>query len=347
MDDPLDRRGVGSLPGGHGLDWSRGSRRPGGASDAQQRLVFARDVDKGLSSRPRLLDCQYLYDARGSELFEEICRQPEYYLTRTEEAILSQHAQSIADHTGPVTVMELGAGTSRKTQHLLRAYCRSGSSPRYLAVDVSPSALSKGKESIERALPGVHFSPLCCTYEEAFPLLSRLDSTLVVLLGSTVGNFGDDIFRRFFERAGEHLSVGDYFLLGVDLHKDTPTLEAAYNDAAGVTAEFTRNLFARINRELGASIDLRAVEHRAHYNERDRQIEIFARFAAAQEIYLAPLGVWHRVEADEHIQTEISRKFTLDSLRPKLERLGFATRRVSTDARNRFAVLLLERIPSS
>ncbi|MCP3983307.1 MAG: L-histidine N(alpha)-methyltransferase [bacterium] len=313
-------------------------------TESELRLQFATDVDAGLSAPARSLDCQYLYDARGSELFEEICEQPEYYPTRTEEAILSAQAERIAALTGPLTIMEFGAGTSRKTHHLLRAYRDLDASPRYLAVDVSPSALEKGRQSIERDLPAVEFFAAPSTYHDSFEVVPHLGTTMMVFLGSTIGNFSDSSFSDFFETAARHLPKGDYFLLGADLHKDTETLEAAYNDAAGVTAAFTRNLFTRLNRELGSSIDIDAVEHRAHYNAEAQQIEIYAEFVTAQEIYLAPLGIRHQVKAGECIHTEISRKFCLDPLEERLLKTGFGVKEVFTDPRSWFAVLLLERL---
>ncbi len=312
------------------------------ASEEDRLLRFAKDVDHGLSASSRFLDCRYLYDEHGSELFENICEQPEYYPTRTEESILRRHARNIAEETGQVTLVELGAGVSSKTRHLLRAYCTSEARARYVAVDVSESALEKGEQSITKELPDVEFHAVCTTYEHSFPILPHLGKTMLVFLGSTAGNFSEREFSSFFACAAAHLTRGDYLLLGIDLHKDTKTLEAAYNDAAGVSAAFTRNLFARINRELGAEIDLDAIAHRAHYNARDQQIEICAEFLSDQEIHIAPLGVRHQIAAGERIHTELSRKFSLSPLRKGLAEIGLCPVRVFTDSRDWFAVLLLE-----
>ncbi len=314
------------------------------ASEEDLLLRFAQDVDEGLSASSRFLDCKYLYDERGSELFEDICELPEYYPTRTEELILRRHAKSIADATGHVTVVELGAGVSSKTRHLLRAYCNGAGCPRYLAVDVSDSALEKGRQSIAAELPGVDFHPVCTTYEDSFPILPHLGKTMLVFLGSTIGNLREEQFSDFFGSAAANLERGDYLLLGVDLHKDTATLEAAYNDVAGVTAAFTRNLFVRINRELGADIDLDAIAHRAHYNTEDQQIEIFAEFLSDQEVHIEPLGVRHKITAGERIHTELSRKFSLSPLHEQLGEIGFSPVQAFTDPRDWFAVLLLERV---
>jgi|TARA_Y100000310_G_scaffold336467_2_gene421070 L-histidine N-alpha-methyltransferase len=305
--------------------------------------AFAADVDRGLRSRPKRLDCKYLYDQRGSELFEAICDLPEYYLTRTETQILTQVAEEIAAETGPLTLVELGAGTSRKSQLLLDAYCGVDPQPDYVAVDVSSSALDKGARTICENLPTVRFHPLCTSYQDAFSLLSKIGKTMVVFLGSTIGNFSARELDDFFQQLAVNLVPGDYFLLGVDLHKDVRTLEAAYNDSAGVTQLFTRNLFSRINRELGASVDVNQVEHVAHYNEAAFQIEIYVKFLQAQEVFIEPLGTRYKVDAGEQISTEISRKFTLDGLTSKLAAYGFTTQRVFSDPDDLFALLLLKR----
>ncbi len=311
------------------------------AGDAH--LAFATDVDRGLHCRPRRLDCKYLYDQRGSELFEAICDLPEYYLTRTETQILTKVAEEIAAETGPLTLVELGAGTSRKTQLLLDAYCAIESQPDYIAVDVSRSALDKGRRMIGETLPTLRFHPLCASYQQAMPIFSETGKTIVVFLGSTIGNFSEQEFNVFFHQVADNLTMGGYVLLGVDLHKNVETLEAAYNDSAGVTQCFTRNLFSRINRELGASIDLNQVEHLACYNEAAHQIEICVRFLESQEIFIEPLNARHRIEAGERINTEISRKFTLDGLASRLAAFGFKTRKVFSDPDNLFALLLLKR----
>jgi L-histidine N-alpha-methyltransferase len=312
---------------------------------------FARDVVRGLSSTPKTLDCKYLYDERGSELFEDICRQPEYYLTRTESKILERHAHEIAQRVGPVDILELGSGGSQKTQHILQAFTEQHDEVRYVPVDISPSALASSKEDIESALPDVTVTPVEGTYDDALRIASDLGSPtngkMVVFLGSTLGNFTSPEFDAFWSSWARQMDSGDNFLLGVDLHKDTGTLEAAYNDAAGVTADFTCNLFTRINRELGASIDVDSVEHVARYSEERRQIEIFARVTRPQQIEVPALGERVPVDAGEMIQIEISRKFELPALRNQLDTRGFSTAETFTDEQELFADLLLERSRSA
>jgi L-histidine Nalpha-methyltransferase len=305
---------------------------------------FAAAVAAGLSAEPRQIPCRYLYDQVGSALYERICMQPEYYPTRTEAAILERHAPQIAEITGPVSLLELGAGSSVKTGLLLDAYLRAGTLPNYVPVDVSDSALRLGQEEFGRAFPQVTSIGLHGCYEDALPLLKIVSPAMVLFLGSTIGNFGKTEADSFLRILSGHMADGDFFLLGLDLVKEASLLEAAYNDAAGVTAAFTRNLFARMNRELGASIDLHAVEHQARYVAERQRIEIHARFTAAQEIHLRALGKTFRIAAGERIQTEISRKFRLEDIPPRLGAFGFATREIFTDERGWFALALLQKI---
>jgi L-histidine N-alpha-methyltransferase len=306
-------------------------------------LEFARAALRGLSDTPRWLPCQYLYDARGSELFEAISRQPEYYPTRTEAGILERHARDIRDLTGPVTLIELGSGSSIKTSLLLSAYAAAGDGVRYVPVDVSKSALEGARQRIEREHPTVELDSITGRYEEAFPLLHRYSPAMVLFLGSTIGNFNNGESLAFWRRVARDLAPGDYFLLGVDLVKDPEVLNAAYNDSAGVTAEFTTNLFARMNRELDAGVDVSQLGHLARYNPDWQRMEIFTRFDAAQTVRIGPLGRTVAISAGEQVMIEISRKFVLDDLATYLDAFDLATRAVYTDDRDWFAVLLLQK----
>jgi L-histidine N-alpha-methyltransferase len=307
-------------------------------------MTFARSVAVGLSDEPKWLHCRFLYDAEGSRLFEEITEQPEYYPTRTEAAILAQHADEIREITGPRALVELGSGYSVKTEHLLSAYSRHGGKVRYVPVDVSVSALREASRSIGEHFADVQFTGINGTYASAFRVFRQLAPQMVVFLGSTIGNFNEAETTAFWKSVAGHLPVGDFLLLGVDLVKDVGVLEAAYNDTAGVTARFTRNYFARINRELGAEIDLSQIEHVAVWNaERDR-MEIFARFNSTQHIRIGPLDESFEIRPGERILIEISRKFRLPELTAELSRFGFEVRRSFTDEKEWFALLLLERI---
>jgi L-histidine N-alpha-methyltransferase len=306
------------------------------------RREFAMAVMVGLSDHPRWLPCRFLYDERGSRLFDAITETPEYYPTRTESGILAASAGKIRDRTGPVTIVELGAGNSAKTGHLLAAYATAGTPVRYVPVDVSESALRAGTESLLAANPLVRITAVNGTYDRAFPMLRELGPAMLVFLGSTVGNFNQTEAALFWTNVASHLSIGDFVLLGVDLVKDGRLIDAAYNDAAGHSAEFTRNIFHRMNRELGAGLDLGQIDHLASYNAEWQRVEIHARFRTEQVVRLEPLATSVRVRAGERIMTEISRKFVLDELEQYLTAFGFTLRRVFTDERRWFAVLLLQ-----
>lgn len=315
--------------------------------EASSRLRFARDVALGLTDTPRWVPCEYLYDAAGSRLFEEITRLPEYYQTRTEAAILEAHADAIAAQTGPVAVIELGSGSSRKTGILLDAYTSRYESVRYVPVDVSAAAVAAAERRFAEQRPDVEFAGIVGKYEEAFPLFREHAPSMVAFLGSTIGNFNSGESLRFWRQIARSLEPGDYFLLGIDLVKDPQVLEAAYNDAAGVTASFTRNLFVRMNRELGAGIDVETIEHVARYDDAWRRIEIFARFTTDTRVTIAPLGISIPISAGEMVMTEISRKFELDHLEPYVQLFGFDVVARYTDDREWFALLLLQRQASA
>ncbi len=306
-------------------------------------LQFAQAVAAGLSDTPKWLPCRYLYDERGSALFEQITEQPEYYLTQTEASILEKHADDIRDVTGPMTLIELGSGSSVKTDYILRAYSKEYEYVLYVPVDVSKSALNGAEESIRERHPAIDVSGIVGQYETAFPLFEQHSPSMVIFLGSTVGNFNRSESVDFWTRVADHLASGDFFLLGADLETDVQILEAAYNDSAGVTAQFTKNIFARINRDLGARVDLDAIEHEARYNREWRRIEIYVNFLRDQKVYLEPLDQTLDISAGESVMTEISRKFVLDDLTVHVASFGFTVHRIFTDDRNYFALLLLKR----
>jgi L-histidine N-alpha-methyltransferase len=305
---------------------------------------FATAVMTGLSDRPRWLPCRYLYDETGSRLFDEICLTPEYYLTRTESAIIAESAAAISEETGPVTLVELGSGSAGKTAHLLDAYVRLDPRTRYVPVDVSQSALELATRATTRRHPQLAITAVHGTYDAAFPMLSRVSPAMLVFLGSTIGNFNQTEAAAFWHKVAVHLAPGDFVLVGVDLVKDAALLNAAYNDAAGLSARFTKNIFARMNRELGAGLDLDQIDHVAGYDAEWQRVEIYARFIRAQSITLGPLGRSIQVAAGDRIMTEISRKFVLDDLEQYLECFGLQVRRVFTDPRRWFADVLLQNV---
>jgi iron(II)-dependent oxidoreductase len=302
---------------------------------------FAQSVVRGLSDHPRWLHCRYLYDEEGSEIFERICDQPEYYQTRTEAALLAAHAEEIRALTDGATLVELGSGSSIKTRHLLRAWTAGGHPAQYFPVDISREMLRQSCAALAREHRGLEVRGVAASYERAFPLLRDLSPLVLVFLGSTIGNFNPQEMSGFLDRISANLSAGDHLLLGIDLVKDVRTLEAAYNDDAGWSAAFTKNLFARMNRELGQRLDLGAIEHVAYYDGLLDRIEIYARFVREQTIAFPELGRRFRIAKGEMILTEISRKFEVDEMAACAARFGLENVRAFVDSTKAFAVLLL------
>jgi L-histidine N-alpha-methyltransferase len=304
---------------------------------------FAESVCGGLKKTPRQLECRFLYDARGSELYEQICRQPEYYPTRTEARILKQHAGDISTLTGACHLIELGSGSSVKTDYLLAAYQKRYENVCYTPIDISSSALKLAGRAIIDKRPDVQVVGIHGTYSDSFHLLGCASPALIIFLGSTLGNFSEDEEHVFWQDIAANMQAGDYFLLGIDLAKDPNILEAAYNDAAGITAAFTKNYFARMNRELGSAINLDHIRHVAFFNPDRSRVEIYVEFTAAQKISVEPLGQCYSVAKGEMIRVEISRKFNLDRAKKLLGSNGLQPIKVYTDSRNWFGLLLLRK----
>lgn len=306
------------------------------------RLDFAESVARGLEDAPRWLDCRYLYDAHGSHIFERICEQPEYYLTRTEGALLAAVGRDIAGKTGPVTLIELGSGSSIKTRLLLEAYGDMYSEIHYTPVDISKAVLEHAEEEIGSRFDNIVVDPLHGTYDDAFPRFNELSPSMLLFLGSTLGNLNRRESEDFWQQVSGNLMPGDYCLLGIDINSDHESINAAYNDAAGYSEAFTRNLFERMNRELGTAVDTGTIDHVAEFVPERSRVEIFARFNKAQTIDLASLDRSFSIEPGEKILTEISCKFDLDAILKYLAAFDFSAERIYTDSARRFAVILLQ-----
>ncbi|HUP21143.1 MAG TPA: ergothioneine biosynthesis protein EgtB [Gemmatimonadota bacterium] len=309
--------------------------------------AFAHSVARGLSDQPRWLHCRYLYDGEGSRIFQRITEQPEYYPTRAEAEILRRHAGEIREAVGDVPLVELGAGSGEKTRWLLEAWAARSDRVEYVPLDIDPSVLVGAAERLSRELPAVEVRGLATSYERGLEALARRSPMCLLFLGSTIGNLNPDETDDFLARLERTLSPEDTLLLGVDLVKDPDVLEAAYDDAAGWSAAFTRNLFARMNRELGTEIDPDSVDHVAWWNDRLERIEIYARFRRTTQVELASIGRRFRVAAGETVLTEISRKFRPEKIEADLARFGFRLERSFTDSGERFALLLFRRVEAS
>jgi len=304
---------------------------------------FLTSVANSLSQSPPVLECRFLYDARGSSLYELITEQPEYYPTRTEAGILQKNAAEISRLTGPCTLIELGSGSSAKTDYLLSAYQSRYADICYTPIDISANALKNAGRSITLQRPDVQVVGIHGTYADSFPLIRCASPSLIIFLGSTIGNFTPDEEHIFWSDISRNMQVGDHFLLGVDLVKNREILEAAYNDKKGVTAQFTRNYFVRMNRELSTRVDLDRIAHVAFFNPVREQMEIYIEFLADQTITLPGLQQSFAFTRGERIMLEISRKFQLTKVMENLSSYGLHPKRTYTDGQDWFGLLLLEK----
>lgn len=267
------------------------------------------EVRAGLSARPKTLPSKYFYDARGSRLFDEITRLPEYYLTRAERTLLEEWIPAWVAELRPRSLVELGAGSAEKTRIILSAMTRLGTAELYVPVDMSGAFLHEIAARLRDDYPTLAIAPLVADLTRPFELPADLPGpTLFAFLGSTIGNFEGDDAVRLLRRVRSAMSPGDRFLLGVDLKKDPGVLEAAYNDSRGVTAQFNRNILRVLNRELGADFDPQGFEHRAFYAAARARIEMHLVASRDQEVRIPGIGAI-RFREGETIRTEVSCKY--------------------------------------
>jgi L-histidine Nalpha-methyltransferase len=301
-----------------------------------ESVSFAEDVIAGLSAKPKWLLAKYFYDATGSELFEQITELPEYYPTRRELAILRDNAGAIAALIPPgAALIEFGAGSSKKARILFAAAPQLAA---YVPVDISGEFLLEEARQLRRDVPKLSVWPVAADFTKDFRLPSFVASRAHVgfFPGSTLGNFEPHDAAAFLRHAGRMLGQGSLLILGVDLVKATEVLNAAYNDAAGITAAFNRNLLARMNRELDADFDLDTFSHRAFFNPAHSRIEMHLVSAKRQTVTVA--GEKFSFHAGESIHTESSYKYTLESFRALAHEAGWRPLEVWTDADSYFSV---------
>jgi L-histidine N-alpha-methyltransferase len=307
-----------------------------GAAPARMRA----EVIEGLSRPQKELPSRYFYDARGSALFEEITRQPEYYLTRAERALLERAAPELACRLRSRTLVELGAGSAAKTRILLDALRAAGGADAYVPVDVSGEFLAVTAHELRADYPGLTVIPVVADFTAELHLPNELPSPrLVAFLGSTLGNFDDTAAVALLSRVAAELKPHDHFLLGVDLRKDVAVLEAAYDDARGVTAEFNRNLLRVVNRQIGTDFDVDAFRHRAFYERKRHRIEMHLVAERPLTVHL-PGAADVRFAAGESVRTEISCKYSLESVARLLEAAGLRLDVWTPDAEGHYALAL-------
>jgi L-histidine Nalpha-methyltransferase len=303
---------------------------------------LARDVRTGLGRTPPTIPSRWFYDEKGSVLFDEITRLPEYYPTRRETEILVAHAGEIAAVTGATTLVEFGSGTSTKTRLLLDALTARGRRLQLVPLDVSVEVLTEAARTLADDYPSISVEAVVADFEDPLqPLPGAAGERLVIFLGGTIGNFAPDERADFYDRLRAVMSVGDSFLLGADLVKDTDRLVAAYDDTAGVTAAFNRNVIEVLQRELDADgLSADDFVHVARWNPGERRIEMWLRARRDIDAWFPSLGLRWSLPAGGEVLTEISTKFDVASLRGELAAHGFGPVRTWTDSCGDFSLTL-------
>lgn len=319
------------------------STAPSLSSERDPREELAADVRSGLRASPKRLPSKYFYDARGSELFEKICEQPEYYLTRVELDILRQQVSAMAEAIGPdALVVEFGSGSGIKTQLLLAALDQPVA---YVPIEISASALESSIAELATRFPHIQMLPLCADFNTRLHLprpTRRPRRVLIYFPGSTLGNFETAEALRLLRVMHEAIGAEGAALIGIDLKKDPRLLDAAYNDAAGVTAEFTLNLLHRLNRELGMDFEVSQFQHRARYNAMAGRIETHIVSSVAQQVHLG--SVRYEFAACEKMLVEYSCKYALPEFAQMAAQAGLRVAQTWTDEAQQFAIQLLRRV---
>jgi L-histidine N-alpha-methyltransferase len=303
-------------------------------------VALRRDVYNGLTQTPKTLPPKWFYDSVGSDLFDQITRLPEYYPTRTEAQILRDHSAEIAAASGADTLVELGSGTSEKTRLLLRALRDTGSLRRFIPFDVDAGMLQTASSAILDEYPGIEIDAVCGDFEEHLGKIPRGGRRLVVFLGSTIGNLTPGPRAEFLSALSDTLAEGDTLLLGTDLVKDPGRLIRAYDDSAGVTARFNRNVLAVVNRELDADFDLEAFDHVANWNADEERIEMWLRAGSAQRVRVAALDLTVDFATGEQMLTEVSSKFRQQGVVDELAAAGLKRSHWWTDPAGDFGLSL-------
>lgn len=309
-------------------------------TEADLAQALRDDARTGLTAIPKTLPPKWFYDARGSELFERITELPEYYPTRAERAALTAHAAEIAEATGAKTLVELGSGSSDKTRLLLDALHRYGTLARFVPLDVSEPALRAAATAIDADYPDLDVHAIAGDFTRHLDEIPAGDGRLVAFLGGTIGNFEPADRARFLRDLRAVLHPDEWFLLGTDLVKDEATLVAAYDDSAGVTADFNRNVLRVLNRQLGADFDPEAFAHVALWDAKEEWIEMRLRAARPMRVRVARLDLDVSFEEGEELYTEVSAKFRREGIAAELVEAGFEPARWWTDPEGRFGVSL-------
>jgi len=316
------------------------------ASRHNKADFFAEDVLVGLSATPqKTLSPKYLYDETGSLLFERICDLPEYYPTRIERSIIENNISEIVAVCGPETeLVELGSGSSTKTQIIIEALLRKYSKLSYIPIDISRSILVESTKHLQKKYPEIHITGLVSDYIKAlnYLMLHHHDHKMIIFLGSSIGNFATDESLSFLKRIRKNLSASDMLLVGMDLVKPEDILIPAYDDAEGITAQFNLNILVRINRELGGKFDLDKFKHQAIFNEKHSRVEMHLVSLENQTVRIDYLDREFDFEKGETIHTENSHKYSPERISKMAERTGFTVTNSWHDENKWFSLNLMQ-----
>lgn len=301
------------------------------------------ELARSIGSRPRTIPPRWLYDDRGSQLFDEITRLPEYYQTEAEREILTTHAATIAEVTGATTVIELGSGTSDKTRTMLDAFVAHGEIERFCPLDVSEATLLEAAAMLSERYPDLAIEPVIGDFTRHLHRLPSGGTRLVAFLGGTIGNFYLEERRAFLGALADVLEPGDWLALGVDLVKPVERLVAAYDDSQGVTDAFIHNALRVINNEVGGNIDVGNFEYAPLWDSREHRIDMRLRVSESETVYLEALDMNIEFEAGEEVRVEISTKFRRDDLLAELHESGFEGSDFLVDSAGDFGLALVRR----
>lgn len=303
----------------------------------------ALQVAQTLFDQPRWLDAQFLYNAEGSRLFEQICRLPEYYLTRTEDGILESHSAAIIEAADSSCLVELGAGYSIKTAHLLKEIERRFAKGEFVPIDVSRTALVGSRDQVNRHFRGIRFKGLNSSYQRGIRAASNSRHKLVIFLGSSIGNLMRSDLIRFLHELSRSMKVGDYLLLGIDRLKDRTLIEKAYDDSQGVTEAFILNSLASLNERFETNFDSNKFEYTPRYNENWQQMELYLKCQEDHEVVFPPLELSMRWRRGEELLVEVSRKFQPERLKRQFACYGYDSVHEFTDEREWFSLILFRK----
>lgn len=308
------------------------------------RRALHQEARAGLTGTRKELSPRWLYDARGSQLFDAITTLPEYYLTRCEQALLEQHAARIATRSGADGIVELGSGTSKKTRTLLDAFTATGQLHSYTPFDVCAPILTDAATNIVQRYPNLNVDGVVGDFERHLSRIPSHGRRMVAFLGSTLGNLKPEARAMFLSELSSTLRSGEHVLVGVDLLKDRHVLHAAYNDSKGLTAEFNLNVLEVLNREVHTHFIADHFRHQAVFNEERGGIEMLLQATQRQAVGIPELGITVRFDEGETLRTEVSTKFTPAQLESELAQANFGIREWWTDDMGYFALALVERL---